>query len=148
DGAERVFTRGPASAALEGRATHARRGGAGRGGAAVDGNAPGAIGAGGIARPRFTRQQRDHPGDRRRTPAGCAVTPLTGRSRVLVLVAAVGGLVFDGVELGLMPVASQSVTKSLVGPAYTKDLGGEWFAWYTAALMLGAALGGLAFGWA
>jgi MFS family permease len=59
-----------------------------------------------------------------------------------VLAAAFAGLVFDGIELGLMPVASLSVTKSLLGPEYTPTLGGEWFAWFTAALMLGAAIGG------
>jgi len=55
-------------------------------------------------------------------------------------------LVFDGVELGLMPVASLSVAQSLLGPAYTPKLGAEWFAWLTASLMLGAAVGGIVFG--
>lgn len=63
-----------------------------------------------------------------------------------VLLAAFGGLVFDGLELGLMPVASLSVSKSLLGGAYTPTLGGDWFARFTAALMLGAAVGGIALG--
>jgi MFS family permease len=63
-----------------------------------------------------------------------------------VLAAAFLGLVFDGVELGLMPVASLSVTRSLLGANYTAALGGTWFAWYTAALMLGAAVGGTLLG--
>jgi MFS family permease len=63
-----------------------------------------------------------------------------------VLTAAFLGLVFDGVELGLMPVASLSVTKSLLGGDYTPALGGTWFAWFTAALMLGAAVGGTLLG--
>jgi len=63
-----------------------------------------------------------------------------------VLAAAFLGLVFDGFELGLMPVASLSVTKSLMGDAFTPAAGGDWFARYTAALMLGAALGGVALG--
>ena len=71
---------------------------------------------------------------------------LSPRARVAVLVAAFAGLVFDGVELGLMPVASLSVSKHLLGSAYTSTLGGDWFARFTAALMLGAALGGIAFG--
>ncbi|MEQ1852519.1 MAG: MFS transporter, partial [Chthoniobacteraceae bacterium] len=66
--------------------------------------------------------------------------------RYLVLVAAFLALVFDGVELGLMPVASLSVSKSLLGAAYTAELGGEWFARFTAGLMLGAAIGGIALG--
>lgn len=60
-----------------------------------------------------------------------------------VLAAAFLGLVFDGFELGLMPVASLSVTKSLMGEAFTPAAGGDWFARYTAALMLGAAIGGV-----
>lgn len=45
-----------------------------------------------------------------------------------------------------MPIASLSVSKSLLGPAFTPELGGEWFARFTAALMLGAAIGGIALG--
>jgi SHS family sialic acid transporter-like MFS transporter len=66
--------------------------------------------------------------------------------RYLVLITAFLALVFDGVELGLMPVASLSVSKSLLGAAFTTELGGEWFARFTAALMLGAAIGGIALG--
>ena len=71
---------------------------------------------------------------------------LSPRARVAVLAAVLAGLVFDGVELGLMPVASLSVSRSLLGAAYTPTLGGEWFARFTAALMLGAAIGGIALG--
>jgi MFS family permease len=63
-----------------------------------------------------------------------------------VLAAAFLGLAFDGFELGLMPVASLSVTKSLMGEAFTPAAGGDWFARYTAALMLGAAIGGIVLG--
>lgn len=71
---------------------------------------------------------------------------MTRAPRVLVLVTCFLALVFDGVELGLMPVASLSVSKSLLGAAFTPELGGEWFARFTAALMLGAAVGGIALG--
>jgi MFS family permease len=67
-------------------------------------------------------------------------------ARLAVLAAAFLGLVFDGVELGLMPVASLSVTRNLLGARYTDTLGGDWFAWLTASLMLGAAIGGIVFG--
>lgn len=73
-------------------------------------------------------------------------SPLSRRARVAVLLAACLGLLFDGVELGLMPVASLSVSKSLLGDAYTSAAGGDWFARFTAALMLGAALGGVFLG--
>jgi MFS transporter, SHS family, sialic acid transporter len=66
--------------------------------------------------------------------------------RFIVLIAAFLALLFDGMELGLMPVASLSVSKSLLGAGFTKELGGAWFAYFTAALMLGAAIGGIVFG--
>jgi MFS family permease len=75
-----------------------------------------------------------------------APAPLSAWGRVAVLTASFLGLVFDGFELGLMPVASISVTKSLMGAAYTPAAGGDWFARYTAALMLGAAIGGIVLG--
>ena len=72
--------------------------------------------------------------------------PLSRRARIAVLMAACLGLLFDGIELGLMPVASLSVSKSLLGDAYTPLAGGDWFARFTAALMLGAAIGGIVLG--
>lgn len=98
------------------------------------------------------------PRYRKDAPRGLPVTELsfsrdrltememTGRARNAVLIASVLGLVFDGVELGLMPVAALSVSQSLLGSEYTAARGGDWFARYTAALMLGAAIGGMALG--
>ena len=75
------------------------------------------------------------------------MTPALSRpARWGVLTTAILALLFDGVELGLMPVASLSVSKSLLGSAYTPTLGGDWFARFTAALMLGAAVGGIVLG--
>lgn len=71
---------------------------------------------------------------------------LSSRARVAVLGASFLGLVFDGVELGLMPLASLSVSKSLLGPEFTPTVGGDWFARFTASLMLGAAIGGILLG--
>lgn len=71
---------------------------------------------------------------------------LSPGARATVLIASFLGLVFDGVELGLMPIASLSVSKSLLGAAFTPTAGGDWFAWFTASLMLGAAVGGIALG--
>ena len=75
-----------------------------------------------------------------------SIQALSARARIAVLCAAIGGLLFDGVELGLMPVASLSVSQSLLGDGYTPTLGGDWFARFTAALMLGAAVGGIFLG--
>ena len=63
------------------------------------------------------------------TTATTVSQALSRTERVAVLLAAFFGLVFDGIELGLMPVASLSVTKSLMGADYTDALGGKWFAW-------------------
>lgn len=71
---------------------------------------------------------------------------LTARQRMIVLMVAFSGLVFDGFELGLMPIASLSVSKSLLGSLFTKELGGIWFARFTASLMFGAACGGIVLG--
>jgi SHS family sialic acid transporter-like MFS transporter len=71
-----------------------------------------------------------------------ATNELSRLGRNAVLAAAFMGLMFDGIELGLMPVASLSVTQSLLGEQYSPELGRHWFAWFTAALMLGAAIGG------
>jgi MFS family permease len=74
------------------------------------------------------------------------MTTLSPTARRVVLIVAIAGLLFDGFELGLMPVASLAVSESLLGDAYTKELGGSWFASFTAALMFGAAVGGIALG--
>lgn len=74
-------------------------------------------------------------------------TTLSSGIRALVLTCCVLALLFDGVELGLMPVASLSVSKSLLGEDFTKQLGGEWFAKFTASLLLGAAIGGIVLGY-
>ncbi len=63
-----------------------------------------------------------------------------------MLAAAFLGLLFDGVELGLMPIASLSVSKRLLGDQFTEKLGGEWFAWFSASLLFGAAIGGIVLG--
>jgi MFS family permease len=62
------------------------------------------------------------------------------------LAAAFAGLLFDGIELGLMPVASLSVSRALLGNEFTHTLAGDWFARFTASLMLGAAIGGIVLG--
>jgi SHS family sialic acid transporter-like MFS transporter len=77
---------------------------------------------------------------------GSAALTLSRKGRLIVLFAAFSGLLFDGIELGLMPIASGSVTASLLGEGFTDALAGVWFARFTASLMLGAAIGGIVFG--
>jgi len=73
-------------------------------------------------------------------------TSLSHQARLAVLLAAFAGLVFAGVQLGLMPVASLSVSRSLLGSEFSNTLAGDWFGRFTASLMLGAAVGGIALG--
>jgi MFS family permease len=63
-----------------------------------------------------------------------------------VLFVTFGGLVFAGFQLGLMALASLSVSRDLLGTRYNDAVAGEWFARYTAAIMLGAAIGGIVLG--
>lgn len=69
--------------------------------------------------------------------------PLSTRARYAVLFVAFAALLFDGMELGLMPIAAGSVAKSFLGDAFTKELGGIWFSRLNASLLLGAAIGGI-----
>lgn len=71
---------------------------------------------------------------------------LSKGQRIAILATATASLFFDGVELGLMPIASLSVSKSLLGDQFSATVGGDWFARYTASLMLGAAIGGIVLG--
>jgi SHS family sialic acid transporter-like MFS transporter len=83
------------------------------------------------------------------TPSGIAptaVAALSGGQRLFVLVVAFAGLVGAGFQLGLMPLASLSVSRDLLGANFNHGIAGDWFARYTAAMMLGAALGGIFLG--
>lgn len=77
--------------------------------------------------------------------APAAVTLPPGQ-RVFVLVVAFLGLVGAGFQLGLMPLAALSVSRDLLGATFEHGLAGHWFARYTAAMMLGAAFGGIFLG--
>ena len=68
---------------------------------------------------------------------------LSAGARYSVLLVAFAGLVFAGVGLGLMPVASPTITKSFLGPDFTDAAAGVWLAQYSAAIMLGAGCGGI-----
>lgn len=69
--------------------------------------------------------------------------PLSRNARYAVLFVAFAALLFDGMELGLMPIAAGSVAKSFLGSEFTAQLGGIWFSKLNASLLLGAAIGGI-----
>ncbi|MCR4411761.1 MAG: MFS transporter, partial [Thermoguttaceae bacterium] len=77
-------------------------------------------------------------------PAGESQT--STRAQWLVLAAAFLGWMFDGVEIGLFPLVSRPALQELL-----KDIGdadvGWWNGIIVACFLLGAAMGGLVFGW-
>lgn len=72
------------------------------------------------------------------------------RRNLTVLLAAFLGWMFDGLEMGLFPLiagpALQQMQASLGREADTHFVG-NWIGVVTAAYLIGAALGGLLFGW-
>jgi MFS family permease len=68
---------------------------------------------------------------------------LSPAKRYAVLLVSFAGLVFAGVGLGLMPVASRPITQSFMASDYREADGGVWLARYSAAIMLGAGFGGI-----
>ena len=67
----------------------------------------------------------------------------------MVLAAALLGWFFDGYEIGLFPVMARPALQSILGVANAGGDGliGQWMGVITACFLIGAALGGVAFGW-
>lgn len=57
------------------------------------------------------------------------------------------GWMCAGVQMGVMPLAALSVSKDLLGADFSPAAAGKWFGYFTAALSLGAACGGILLGW-
>lgn len=70
----------------------------------------------------------------------------TTRAQWLVLTAAFLGWLFDGYEIGLFPVVARPALKDLLSGAPDTEIG-QWMGIITACFLVGAALGGLVFGW-
>jgi SHS family sialic acid transporter-like MFS transporter len=67
-----------------------------------------------------------------------------------VLVAAFLGWMFDGLEMGLFPLIARPALQDMQiarGLVASDAFVGQWMAYATAAFLLGAALGGVVFGW-
>ncbi len=79
--------------------------------------------------------------------------PLAARNRLtraqwLVLVAAVLGWMFDGVEMGLFSAVARPAMQDLLGSAAVQEADiGRWISYLMAWFLLGAACGGVLFGW-
>src|SRR5579864_7645845 len=75
-----------------------------------------------------------------------AMDPHRNRGRWLALAAALLGWMFDGLEQGLFPLVARPALQDLVGSSKESEIG-VWFSVATAGFLVGAATGGVLFGW-
>src|SRR5437867_12694333 len=68
------------------------------------------------------------------------------RGKWLALTAAFLGWMFDGLEMGLFPLVARPALQELMGGAATQSIG-TWMSIVIAVFLVGAAAGGLLFGW-
>src|SRR5687768_3717286 len=64
----------------------------------------------------------------------------------LVLVAAFLGWMFDGLEMGVFPLVARPALQDLLRVSGDAQVG-RWMGYITASFLIGAATGGLLFGW-
>jgi len=82
-----------------------------------------------------------------------SISVRTDRDRIVILAAAFLGWLCAGIEMGLGPLVSRAAARDLLYGSSAETAArldeahiGEWFAWYTAAFLLGGAVGGAMFG--
>ena len=86
------------------------------------------------------------------TPSPFALSELTNAQRSHVLVVAFFGWLFAGLEIALFVLIHRPAMISLMSSTGTPDAVineqavTQWFAWYQAAFLIGAASGGWIFG--
>lgn len=69
-----------------------------------------------------------------------------GRAQWLTLAAALLGWMFDGLEMGIFPVAGRPALQEMLAGGQEADIG-RWFSYAIAVFLVGAAFGGVLFGW-
>jgi MFS family permease len=79
------------------------------------------------------------------TPA-TPVSPTAQRGYIAALVAAFLGWLFDGFEMGLFPLIGKPALQDML-PDSTAAVQGQWFTVIIAIFLVGAATGGVLFGW-
>jgi MFS transporter, SHS family, sialic acid transporter len=70
--------------------------------------------------------------------------PVNSKAKWMALAAGFLGWMFDGVEMGLFPLCARPALKEMMGPDANV---GQWMGIVTAMFLVGAALGGIIFGW-
>jgi MFS family permease len=73
--------------------------------------------------------------------------PISTTGRWLALAAALLGWMFDGLEMGLFPLVGRPALRELLGAGVAEDVVGKWYGIITAGFLVGAATGGVLFGW-
>ena len=82
-------------------------------------------------------------------PSAKMVSPAdgTGKGKWMALTAALLGWMFDGFEMGLFPLVARPALQDLLGRTGDEGAVGLWFGVMTAGFLVGAATGGVLFGW-
>ncbi len=74
-------------------------------------------------------------------------SPPSARGRTLALVAALLGWMFDGMEMGLFPLVGRDALRELLHEDAGPEIVNKWFGIVMACFLVGAATGGVVFGW-
>ncbi|HEX2862360.1 MAG TPA: MFS transporter, partial [Lacunisphaera sp.] len=82
-------------------------------------------------------------------PTPSPIPPASAGRRGMVLLAAFLGWMFDGLEMGIFPLVARPALQQMQAASGIVDdkFVGFWMGWVTATFLLGAAGGGLVFGW-
>lgn len=80
------------------------------------------------------------------SPASVSTAPAT-RGAWMALIAALLGWMFDGAEMGLFSMVGNAAVADLLEPVGKADQAGRWFGIIIATFLMGAATGGVVFGW-
>ncbi len=73
--------------------------------------------------------------------------PVSNTAKYMTLIAAFLGWMFDGFEMGLFPLIGQAALTDLLGPTSPPADAAKWFGAIIAVFLVGAASGGVVFGW-
>jgi MFS family permease len=74
------------------------------------------------------------------------VPKISRGAQYVTLTAAFLGWMFDGLEMGLFPLVARPALRELMGQQADAEIG-IWMGWITAGFLVGAAAGGILFGW-